>query len=90
MSAVEGVSGVCFTKGQCGDDQSQCTQNKGQWPQAGEGCAGYSLADATGEVFMGPDQQYSSPLTVDGPVRAQGSTLNGDGIWWQQCLPRAT
>eukprot|EP01044_Picomonas_judraskeda_P022034 COSAG03_NODE_5362_length_1267_cov_477.907534_2_plen_85_part_00 len=58
VACIEGVSGVCFTKGQCGDDQSQCTQNKGQWPEAGEGCAGYSLADATSEVFVGPDQQY--------------------------------
>ena len=82
----EGVSGLCFSKGQCGADQSKCTQNKGQWPQAGEGCAGYSLADATGEVFTGPDQQYGSPLTVDGPVRAQGSKLNGDNTWWQQYI----
>ena len=67
----EGVSGLCFTKGQCRDDQSKCTQDKGQWPEAGEGCAGYTLGDATGETSKGPDQQYSEQIIVDGPVRAQ-------------------
>ena len=58
----EGVSGLCFTKGQCTDDQSLCTQGKGQWPAAGEGCTGFALGDSTEHVFLGPDQTYGGHM----------------------------
>ena len=74
----EGVSGLCFVKGQCGTDQAPCTQGQGQFPSAGEGCAGYALANATGATF--PGGAGSTQIQISTPLRGVGSSLVGD--WW--------